>query len=438
MPPAAAPAPVAAPAAAPAPKPSPAPAPAPKPKTPEPGDEPPIGQRNSDTPVKVGHDFDAELEALANETPEPEKPKRGRPKAKEGVQPPEEKGGTEEGEAEPVAEGQPPPEAEPKGIAEVRTAYQKAKTEIEKTYKPQVAKLEARIKELETAKPDEASPILLKRAEEAEKRLAQAEDALRFVDFSKSSEYQEKYHKPYLEAWQRACGDFAQLKVKIADGVDDDTGQARFKSRPATDDDLIYLANLPLSEMDEKAQEMFGSSAARVIHHVEKVRELYSAQQKALNEAKMNGGERAKQTDAQRKASQEQAQKLWGDRNKALAEKFPNWYAEIPGDTEGNELFKKGLAMVDRILQPSEQNPAPKTIEERVALDSTIRMKVANHDRLALRLKKVRAELAEAKKALAEFEGSEPPAGRAGAGGAGGGARDYVADAEAELDKMAR
>lgn len=330
-----------------------------------------------------------------------------------------------------------PPETPPKPVraAELRTAYENLKKEANETLRPTIQRLEARVKELEAA-PADVKPLQEKLAA-IEKRNKELEQHLQFVDYSKSAEFQEKYEQPFASAWTRAVHDFSQLSVRIPDG-EDDMGNPKFKTRAATADDLLALANMPLSQMDEQAEAMFGRSAARVINHVEKIRDLYGAKQKALDDAQKSASERITTGQAQTKAQHEAIVKQFEEATKADITKYPTMFGPDESDPAGNALLQKGLDEADRVFKATDAN-RPKTAEEAIRLHARLRLKAANHDRLALRLKKLRAELDEARKTIAEYEGSEPKGGRAGdtAGGKPTYA-DPMQEVEAELKAMDR
>ena len=328
------------------------------------------------------------------------------------------------------------PEAPVKPVkaAELRVAYDNLKKEKREVLEPKIQSLESKIKELEARQPEDTKPIVEKMTA-IEKRNAELEQHIQFVDYQKSKEFTEKYQQPYTEAWTKAVSDFGQLTVRVPGEVDPATGEPAFTNRPATADDLLYLANLPLSQMDDQAEALFGKSAARVIRHVEKVRELSDAQNKALSEAHKKGGEWVKTRQFQMQQTAQAHQKLWGDYNKQIAERFPKMFAPEEGDTKGNELLAKGFAAADRLFAPP-PDAAFKTPEERIQFHALLRNKIANHDRIALRLKTTQAELAEAKEALAAYEASEPPAGKGGS--AKPAAKSWEQEVDEELKKMDR
>ena len=110
---------------------------------------------------------------------------------------------------------------------------------------------------------------------------------------------------------------------------------------------------------------------------------------------------------------QQQQHGLWTEYNKAITERFPEMFGPKEGDADGNALLEKGFQQADRLFAPA-ADAKPQTTEERIQFHALLRNKIANHDRLAKRLRTVQAELEEAKKALGEYEQSAPPAGKGG------------------------
>jgi len=400
MPPVAAPAPAAAPSKSAAP---------PKPAPPSPPTSAP-----PDNPVDAG-DAGSELDALsaAEETPRkaPERPS-GEVKPPEGEKP--------AGKAPEKPAGAPEPE--PKTNKELRGAYDKLKERVAKEIEPALAKAQARIKELETSKPQDLTP-LQEKLTATEKRNAELESHIQFVDYTKSKEYQDKYHQPYVEAWNKALAEMDELTVELGDG----------SSRKATEKDLITLSNMPLGEARKLANQMFGDAADDVMAHRRKVRELADAENKALDDAKKKAGDHAKQNELLSKTHSEQRNKLWAEANSTQESANPKWNERIKSDEELSKARSKGLALADRLFSPTPETQ-PKTPQEAVQIHAEIRHKVGNYEPLLVMLKRTRSELAEVKASLAEFEKSKPSGGHGG--GPQGGATDGD-DWEAEIERLA-
>lgn len=390
-------------------------------------------------------EYETELDSLDDNNKPPREPHR--PAAKPGakadkpvVEPPK-----APDDQTPADEGQTPPDEgqapaapdldgpEPVKIVDLRNSYRALKKQIKEQFKPEVAKLQAKVKELEEG--SGATQEITAKMEQIQKRNKELEDQISFVDYSKSEEFQTKFVKPYNEAYYRAVNDFSQLRVRVPDGTDPETGETKFKFRPADDKDLIKLANMSLAEMDEEAEAMFGKSAPRVIRHVERVRELAIAQQEALDSAAKNAEARRTEMANTQKLNSTKGREMFEAERKRLVEKYPKFFAKDEADPEGNELLDKGISMANRIFMRTPEN-TPKTAEEAVRLHALAYQKIANHDRLARKFKQARARVAELEKALAEYEESEPKGGKAGEAGKAGGILDAMADANAELDSL--
>lgn len=392
-------------------------------------------------------DVATDIEALDDDAPPPPpKPDAGEPP---DDTPPAAAPKPKAGKVEPPKPAAAPkPDKEPTGIVELRNIYREQKKQIAEKLQPEIQRLTAKVQELESrpAGPDKATQ---ERVSQLEARNAELEQEMRFTNFAKSKEFDEKYRKPYVAAWQDMLRDIEELTVEVA-GQD---GQAT--TRQATEKDFLTLANLSLGEARRQANAMFGDSADDVMHHVRNIRELAKKQNAALEEARQSAETNAQTVAEQNKTAQATRLKWWNDANTELAERFPRWFKPADGDTEGNQLLTKGFALADLLFRGTALSEAEKAMlpakfradieqhgklsqENMVRFHALVRNKVANHDRLARQVNKLQKELADAKKALEEFEGSAPGTGlparrrRAAAGGNG----DTLDAALAELESL--
>src|SRR6185369_12722913 len=436
--------PVAAPKPAPAPKPAaatpapaaqpkPAPKAAPKPAAPERPAIQPKHEVDGDWLNTVGKELE-DLDATGKVTrpaPKPKaKPKAEVPDAPDAPDAPAE----EETQTEiqpPDAPDAPetpapevPEEADLKTNAGLRKAFDRAQLKIKNELEPELTKARTRIKELESREPEEVTP-LREKLTAIEKRNQELENEIEYVNYSSSKEFQEKYAQPYLNAWNRALNDVQQLTVETENG----------ETRQATEEDLLYISRLKLGEAITQADAMFGRGTPTILRHRELIRELAEAQDNALRTAKDKGGERLKAQQAQSQQQTEKMRKMWTQTNQALAEKYKTWFAPEEGDQEGNALLDKGRKLADRMFSPTEET-RPKRSEEAVRLHALIYNKAANHDRLALRLKKASARVAELEESLKQYEESEPHGGRPGAGGRPSSATSAANEYESEIDAL--
>ncbi len=309
--------------------------------------------------------------------------------------------------------------AKPVKAADLRAAYDGAKQK-NKEYETRIAELSSKVKEYESRAPEDNKPLLDKLAER-EKKIAEYEEELKFTNYVKHPEFTEKYQKPYNEAWAKAVREVEQLQVQQEDGT----------ARQATPQDILALANSPLASLDERAEAMFGRSAARVIRHVERIRDLAEAQEKAIADAKTSGSEREKSWKLQQQERNAKVSTILKKTNEDLATKYPKWFGHDATDTDGNAAFDKGMDYVDKVFSGDPSIPE----DQRISRMAVIRNKAANHDRLALHLKNANSQIAELKASLSAYENSEPPTGKASEASTAK-TGNWQDDANAEIDAM--
>ncbi len=335
--------------------------------------------------------------------------------------------------------------------------YDNLKREVEQKLKPELQTLRSKVQEYETKKPEESTALLAK-VKDLEARNTELEKHIEYVDYTKSSDFKAKYQQPYADAWNEAVSEFRELEVteKHPDGVDD-MGEPKFKitTRPATEDDLIALGSLSLSQMDKTAAKMFGESASRAINHIQNLRKLAIAKNKALSEAQTRANEYKTRQEAESKARTDTIAKTWQEVDKTLREKFPRAFDVEEGNEEDKAAHTKGFAYADLVfagpkalteeqvesLPESFKNTIkanqPLTETQRVQLHALARLKIANHDRQLVKLRKANERIKELEESLAQYEKSEPESGKGGERQAKGGeGKDWLEQAEDELRAM--
>lgn len=409
-------------------------------------DAPAAGEK---APSDFMSDIAGELEVMDSGNPpaQPERKTESEPDEKSPpageTKPPAEAKPTE-GETKPPA-GETKPEGKPTRMRELGERYDGLKKEIETTYKPTIARLEARVKELETIGPkdDGRTQTELKALQD---RNAELERHIAFVDYSRSRDFQTKYEQPYQQAWNEAVSEFKELVVTDEGG----------EERAATEHDLLRLANMKLSDMDRTAQEMFGASSSRAIGHIQNLKKLSNLRHKALQDAQERASELAKEMQAGSQAQDKELIGTWQAINKSLQERFPKAFTPEEGNDDDKAGHVRGFALADllfvgeRGLTPEQIEALPKSFKDtvkagqplsptqRVQLHSLIRLKAANHDRQLVKIKTLNLRIQELEKELADYQKSEPGAGRTSPGKPVGDGKDWLETAEAELQAMDR
>lgn len=305
-------------------------------------------------------------------------------------------------------------------------------------YKQRTAELEKQIAEAKTgALVEQERKKYLDQIEQHTKRNAELEDEMRFVNYSKSEEFQTKYQKPYTEAWRRAALELSEIMVM-------DNGQ----ERQATADDLAALISLPLGKAREVADEAFGRFADDVMAHRKELRGLFAAQQQALEEAKTKGAERAKQqqemTSKQQQDIIDHTKTYWEKANAdAVADpKYGQFFKPLDGDQEGNLRLAKGFEMVDRAMNenPSDPSLTPEARATIVRRHAALRNRAAAFGRVMNWYNQAMEKVTALEKELAGFRSSTPGVGSSSAprpadGGAPTSAKESVFAALRKLAK---
>lgn len=336
----------------------------------------------------------SDLQKLASKGPAPAPD----PKAK-AAPAPTDPPATPEGDDPPAApaddKGTPPPD--PKKKANPWDLYNKSKETV-KTLEARLAELESKV-----MKPEQQ-----KEWEQKTARLKELEEEIRYTNYQKSSEFQEKYQKPYDAAWKRAVGDLGELTVPDGQGGE----------RPMQANDLLELVNLPLQEARKIAVEKFGDFANDAMQHRKEIRRLFDEQAAALDTVRKEGEAREKtrmeQYQQQIKTMTKEVQETWNAANEAAKtdEKYGRYFKPVEGDADWNQRLAKGTELTDRAF--SENPTMAKDADERRAIvqrHAAVRNRAAAFGALVHLTTKLEGQVAALNEKLKRYEGAEPPAG---------------------------
>jgi len=275
--------------------------------------------------------------------------------------------------------------------------HKKARSQLE----AEVADLKKLVANPETRKAE------VERLSAIEKRNQELEETIKFVDYSKSKEFTEKYQKPYEAAWTRAMSELKELTVE-----DTATGETRSMA-PA---DLLDLVNLPLLKAREKADELYGAAANEVMAYRKEIRGLYEQQSQALDQARKSGVEKHQQDTAQHaqkmQALQAETSKHWEAVNKAILENETTgpYFRPVEGNDEINGRLEKGYKFVDETMAMNPLNPSltPEQRQDAIKRHASLRHRAAAFGRMRHEVETLRKQYAEVRKKLTQFEGSVP------------------------------
>lgn len=387
--------------------PPPAAAPAEKPAAPAAGEDPAVGvsdtaKAKSDAAKAAADEADDYLMGAAKPPP----PKAAEEGAVEG-----------EGAKSETATG-------PLKAPELRAEYARVKKRMQD--------LEKEVEELKT-KPADTKPIedterktYVEEIAGLKKQVDDMTAALKVVAYEQSPEYRERYEAPFVEAWQEGVQLVSGLTVTDQEG----------NTRKGTAEDFQLVMSEPVNEKAaELANEMFGANAFYVLAQRRDIMKLNNQRVKALESHKANLSQREKEQTEQSKKQQEEREArriqnvaTFKKLNAQALEKYPEYFAPIPGDDQGNAILERGFRDADLAFSGSPDLPE----EKRIQLHSAIRNRAAAFGRLVHLLRQRDTKIAELTKQLEEINGSTPGSGQVGRPGSET-PRQLTADEEIEL-----
>ncbi len=276
-----------------------------------------------------------------------------------------------------------------------------------KEHEATIKQREAELNDLRQRVQDpEAHKKEFERLSKIEKRNQELEEQIKFVDYSKSAEFTEKYQKPYEAAWKRAMAELGELTV------DDGAG----RDRPMNVNDLMELVNMPLKEAKDAAELLFGTMAPEVMGYRKEIKGLFEQQKQALDNAKKSGVEMsAKQTAEQARQMEEMNQtsmREWETYNKTILEnpQTGHYFKPVEGDEDLNTRLTKGWAFVDETAKMNLSDPrlTPAQRAEAIRRHASVRARAAAFGAMRLRDERNSARIKELETRLGQYEETVP------------------------------
>lgn len=307
---------------------------------------------------------------------------------------------------EPV-DGESPPEEVKPAEAQPQAATDKKKVnpwKLAEEHKVARAKLEAEIAEIKKLGFDpESRKAELARMEEITRRSKELEDHIKFVDFTKSSEFVEKYQKPYEQKWQQAMSELKEITVQ-----DPQSGEER-QMQPV---DLLKIVNMPLRDAQEACEELYGSLAPTVMGYRREIRALNESQNSAVVKAKEESQRVHQENSSKMESLRGHVSKTWEEVNKAIIDnpKVGELFKSKDGDEEINKVLESGYKLVDDVMAQNAFDPRF-TDEQRknvIERHAAVRARAAGFGRVRLELSRERAAHKKTLEKLRQYEKSTP------------------------------
>lgn len=289
---------------------------------------------------------------------------------------------------------------EPASLKQFREQYEMTKKERD-DFAAKVAELERAKSEGTRKEVEEATKALKAEMDSIRKNAEELDTEVRYLNYTRSSEYKQKYETPLREAWQTALGDIEGIRVTDADGTE----------RDANHQDIMALLNVPVAKAAIIAQETFGPAAPEIMAHRRRLIELTQARDKSIAEWKEKGAQRevekSKQLETRQSRSRELFESQFADYEKTHAQLF----GREEGDEDGNKLLDESDRLV-RIALKGEGIDADMGYDDKVDLITKAQAQVAlrarAYGRERLRVIRLQQKVAELEKKVGKVRSSEP------------------------------
>jgi len=302
---------------------------------------------------------------------------------------------------EPAPAAKPEPsKPEPTSIKQFREQYEMTKKERD-DFAAKVTELERAKSEGTRKEVEEATKALKAEMDSIRKNAEELDTEVRYLNYTRSGEYKQKYEAPLREAWQTALGDIEGIRVTDEDGTE----------RDASHQDIMVLLNVPVAKAAIIAQETFGAAAPEMMAHRRKILELTQSRDKSISEWKEKGAQRevekSKLVETRQSRSRELFESQFADYEKTHAQLF----GREEGDEDGNKLLDESDRLI-RIALKGEGVDADMGYDDKVDLITKAQAQVAlrarAYGRERLRVIRLQQKVAELEKKVGKVRSSEP------------------------------
>ena len=313
----------------------------------------------------------------------------------------------------------------PKQFKEAHEALKSRFETTERELKGKLFTTEQSMKQLEAKK--FLTPEQEARYAQLEAKQQQLEAELYARDYREAPEFKAKYQAKADRIFQTVQNELKGIQVTEND-----------QQRPATLADFAKVRALGDSQVEQRrtAKAIFGDDADVVLTLARDLKAIEDAANEEI-EAKRSGFQSERQQREQKtQAEMQTGQKVFGEYDKLLVEKFPQYFAPIEGNDEFNTALQQGVAFVDS--NTAQFNA--KTPEQRAQASALMRRWASAWPANQILLKQHTAKIAELEATVLKLQGSDPGAGgEAGGGMQAGGEEPGGTDAmSAEIAKLQR
>ena len=302
--------------------------------------------------------------------------------------------------AAPAKTPEPAAKNEPASLKQFREQYEMTKKERD-DFAAKVAELERAKSEGTRKEVEEATKALKAEMDSIRKNAEELDTEVRYLNYTRSGEYKQKYETPLREAWQTALGDIEGIRVTDEDGTE----------RDANHQDIMALLNVPVAKAAIIAQETFGPAAPEIMAHRRRLIELTQARDKSIAEWKEKGAQREVESKKQLESRQMRSRDLFESQFADYEKTHSQLFGREEGDEDGNKLLDESDRLV-RIALKGEGIDADMGYDDKVDLITKAQAQVAlrarAYGRERLRVIRLQQKVAELEKKVGKVRSSEP------------------------------
>lgn len=275
------------------------------------------------------------------------------------------------------------------------------------TTKKERDELASKLKALETAREEgtraeikKATEAYEKKVSELEAKYTEVETRLKFTDYTRSSEYKEKFEKPLESAWREAISDISGATIELEDGTE----------RQASVQDIQALLQMPAIAAARRANELFGAAAPAVLQHRNAILSLTRARESAIKEYQEKGAEREREMQTN---SERQRERIYGVFNETIKH-YETADASLygrPEDPEEQKYWDKGdrlIALAVKRQGLDESLPEEEQSSILTKAQATVAARARAFGPLIARMHKLEAEVESLRGKQAKLVKSEP------------------------------
>lgn len=275
------------------------------------------------------------------------------------------------------------------------------------TTKKERDELASKLKALETAREEgtraeikKATEAYEKKVSELEAKYTEVETRLKFTDYTRSSEYKEKFEKPLESAWREAIADISGATIELEDGTE----------RQASVQDIQSLLHMPAIAAARRANELFGAAAPAVLQHRNAILSLTRARESAIKEYQEKGAEREREMQTN---SERQRERIYGVFNETIKH-YETVDASLygrPEDPEEQKYWDKGdrlIALAVKRQGLDENLPEEEQSAILTKAQATVAARARAFGPLIARMHKLEAEVESLRGKQAKLVKSEP------------------------------